>query len=136
MNPEQASATYAEQFHKVICPVQELCKYEGATTPHMYCTMLDSMLVHHAERVLHAQAGDLKVRWEQMNTRARNVHGPGVLWSVRETDPFEEVQEGGGMDMLSPKSVDGYMDCSECEKGIRHHHRKSDDSLVQLKAQE
>lgn len=132
MNPEQASATYAEQFHKVICPVEELCKYKGATTPHTYCRMLDSMLVLHAEHVLHAKAHDMQARWEQMDTRARNTHGPGVLWAARETDPYEEIQEGGGMDMMSPKSVDGYEGCSLCEKGSKHYHRKSDDSVVTM----
>jgi hypothetical protein len=95
------------------------------------CKKLDELLDFNDEMLLHTKAGDLYSRWEQMR-KGRDVHGPGVVWSVREVDPYEEVEHGGVIDIMSPKSVDGYTDCPACEKGTKHYHRKSDDSLVKM----
>ena len=101
----------------------------GGTGDQKFCRELDRLLDFNDEMLLHAKARALYDRWEQMR-KGRDVHGPGVIWSVREVDPFEEVEHGGVVDILSPKSVDGYTGCPACEKGDKHYHRKSDDSRV------
>lgn len=123
-------------IHKLVCTPQHwACIFSimGSATNTVgdECRQLDELLDFNDEQLLHAKARDLYARWEQMS-KGRNVHGPGVTWSVREVDPFEEVDDGGVIDVLSPKSVDGYPGCPVCEKGDKHYHRKSDDSLVRV----
>lgn len=129
MSVPQMMPSPRQQLHKLVCATQYECKYKGALDRSLWCTYLDDLLDHNDEMLLHAKARELYSRWEQMPS-GRNVHVPGVLWSVRQVDPFEEVDDGGVIDILSPKSVDGYPGCPKCEKGTKHYHRKSDGSLV------
>lgn len=121
-------------IHKANCAPHYACKYFAQTRPggrkvSPSCARLDELLDFNDEMLLHDKARSMYASWEQMPT-GRNAHGPGVIWSVREVDPFEEVEDGGVVDILSPKSVDGYPGCPSCEKGSKHYHRKSDGSRV------
>lgn len=122
-------------IHLEVCKDVGACRFVGGAGDRKACRQLDALLDYSDEMLLHDKASELYSAWEKL-PRGRNVHGPGVTWSVRQVDPFEEVDDDGVIDILSPKSVTGYPNCPACEKGTKHYHRKSDDSIVKAPTKE
>lgn len=122
-----------KQLHKVFCAVRHECRYEGVTSPSVWCEMLNQLLDFNDEQVLHAKARELMDEVASYNGKRGGASMVGGLYRAAEmTDPYVKIPAfDPEMDDFN-EAAEKHPDCSSCVAGKPHYHRKKDGSTVRM----